>query len=134
MVKTCGPTVASNHGAYRRESNLSLCPVSIVSITVSEFRGVCLVTARTQIFSLWISCRRKRQKGMMKTLSAEESKTLYALLKSEQRPLDEIASDFNSKFPPARQFVACSSLVLLLQAMCSQFLSLSLARSLYIYL
>ncbi|XP_062158893.1 uncharacterized protein LOC133866398 isoform X2 [Alnus glutinosa] len=52
---------------------------------------------------------------MMKTLSADESKTLYALLKSEQMPLDEIASDFISKFPLARQFVACSSLVLLLQ-------------------
>jgi hypothetical protein len=53
---------------------------------------------------------------MMKTLSAEESKTLYALLKSEQTPFDEIASDFNSKFPHARHFVSCSSLVLLLQA------------------
>jgi hypothetical protein len=52
---------------------------------------------------------------MMKTLSAEESKTLYALLKSEQTPFDEIASDFNSKFPHARHFVSCSSLVLLLQ-------------------
>jgi len=85
-----------------------------------------LVTARTRIFSLWVSGRRKRQKGMMKTLSADESKTLYALLKSEQRPLDEIASDFISKFPLARHFVACSSLVLLLQAMCSRFLSLAL--------
>ncbi|XP_030941212.1 CCR4-NOT transcription complex subunit 11 isoform X2 [Quercus lobata] len=52
---------------------------------------------------------------MMKTLNADESKTLYALLKSEQSPIDEIAADFNSKFPRARHFVACSSLVLLLQ-------------------
>lgn len=55
----------------------------------------------------------------MKTLNADESKTLYALLKSEQSPIDEIAADFNSKFPRARHFVACSSLVLLLQAILS---------------
>ena len=34
MVKTCGSTVASNHGANCRESNLSLCPVLIVGIRV----------------------------------------------------------------------------------------------------
>ncbi|XP_040996381.1 CCR4-NOT transcription complex subunit 11 isoform X2 [Juglans microcarpa x Juglans regia] len=52
---------------------------------------------------------------MMKTLNTEESMTIYALLKAEQTPLDEIASDFKSKLPSARHFVACSSLVSLLQ-------------------
>ncbi|KAF5469680.1 hypothetical protein F2P56_013735 [Juglans regia] len=52
---------------------------------------------------------------MMKTLNTEESMTIYTLLKAEQRPLDEIASDFKSKLPSARHFVACSSLVFLLQ-------------------
>lgn len=59
----------------------------------------------------------------MKTLNTEESMMIYALLKAEQRPLDEIASDFKSKLPSARHFVACSSLVFLLQAMSPQFLS-----------
>lgn len=50
-------------------------------------------------------------------LTGDESKALMALLRAEQRPLDEIVSDFNTGFPHAlRQFTACISLSTLLQA------------------
>ncbi|KAJ4829640.1 hypothetical protein Tsubulata_035699 [Turnera subulata] len=46
----------------------------------------------------------------------EETSLLYSLLRSEQRPLDEIAAEFTSKIPPPRFFPVCASLSLLLQA------------------
>ncbi|KAF3444195.1 hypothetical protein FNV43_RR13885 [Rhamnella rubrinervis] len=60
-------------------------------------------------------------------LSADESATLAALLGADQRPLDEIVSDFNSRFPHTlRQFIACFSLSTLLQASNSIYAVLSL--------
>ena len=50
-------------------------------------------------------------------LSADESKTLYSLLRAEERPLDQIISDFNSSFPHSLpRFIACFSLSTVLQA------------------
>ncbi|XP_015868245.2 uncharacterized protein LOC107405673 isoform X1 [Ziziphus jujuba] len=52
----------------------------------------------------------------MMVLSADESKTLFSLLKANQRPLIDIFSDFNSAFSHSqRQFIACFSLCTLLQ-------------------
>lgn len=49
-------------------------------------------------------------------LSAEESVTLYSLLKSEQRPLDDVIADFNSKISRPHHFTVCSNIVWLLEA------------------
>ncbi|KAJ7975535.1 CCR4-NOT transcription complex subunit 11 [Quillaja saponaria] len=51
----------------------------------------------------------------MRKLSAEESQSLYSLLKEEQRSLDEIVADFNSKIPRHHHFTVCSYLVMLLE-------------------
>ncbi|XP_059656221.1 uncharacterized protein LOC132303128 isoform X2 [Cornus florida] len=49
-------------------------------------------------------------------ISIEESKTLLSLLNGgDQRPFDEIITDFNSKFPRALYFRLCSSLSILLE-------------------
>ncbi|PON35589.1 CCR4-NOT transcription complex subunit [Parasponia andersonii] len=52
-------------------------------------------------------------------LSADESKTLYNLLRGSERPLDQIISDFNSTFPRSSaslpHSIACFSLSTLLQ-------------------
>ncbi|KAF7813359.1 CCR4-NOT transcription complex subunit 11 [Senna tora] len=44
----------------------------------------------------------------VRRLSAEESKALYSLLKAEQRPLDDVIADFNSKIPRNHHFTFCS--------------------------
>ncbi|CAN4105517.1 unnamed protein product [Withania somnifera] len=50
-------------------------------------------------------------------LGKEESNTLLTLLKAgDDRPFDEIVADFVSSFPPHRQFFACVSLALILDA------------------
>ncbi|XP_037491638.1 uncharacterized protein LOC105647034 [Jatropha curcas] len=48
-------------------------------------------------------------------LSFEESNVVHSLLTSEQRPMDEIVSEFTSKFGRARFFSVCNSLLLLLE-------------------
>ncbi|KAI9165550.1 hypothetical protein LWI28_016122 [Acer negundo] len=48
-------------------------------------------------------------------LSQEESGRVFALLKSEHRPVEEIVSDFTSKFPRHHHFAICYSLLLLLE-------------------
>ncbi|XP_058209901.1 uncharacterized protein LOC131322556 isoform X1 [Rhododendron vialii] len=49
-------------------------------------------------------------------VSEQQSESLMSLLNAgEHRPLDEIVSDFNSKFPGLLRFVLCSSLSLLLE-------------------
>jgi hypothetical protein len=59
------------------------------------------------------------------TLGFEDSKVVFGLLRAEQRPLEEIVSDFNSTFSNGRQFIPCFSLSILLQV------SLSLSLSLF---
>ncbi|VVA32330.1 PREDICTED: CCR4-NOT mRNAion complex subunit [Prunus dulcis] len=49
------------------------------------------------------------------TLGFEESKAVFGLLRAEQRPLEEIVSDFNSFFSHGRQFIPCFSISILLQ-------------------
>ncbi|KAI9087844.1 hypothetical protein K1719_030174 [Acacia pycnantha] len=51
----------------------------------------------------------------IRKLSAEESLTLYSLLKSEQRPLDDVIADFNSKISRPHHFTVCSNIVWLLE-------------------
>ncbi|XP_028756504.1 CCR4-NOT transcription complex subunit 11 [Neltuma alba] len=51
----------------------------------------------------------------IRKLSAEESLTLYSLLKSEQRPLDDVIADFNSKISRQHHFTVCSNIVWLLE-------------------
>ncbi|KAI4351931.1 hypothetical protein L6164_006230 [Bauhinia variegata] len=51
----------------------------------------------------------------MRRLTAEESQTTYSLLKAEQRPIDEIVAEFNSKIPGQHHFIFCSYLVMLLE-------------------
>ncbi|KAM2698258.1 hypothetical protein EV1_037288 [Malus domestica] len=48
-------------------------------------------------------------------LGFEESKAVFGLLRAEQRPIEEIVSEFNSIFSHGRQFIPCFSLSLLLQ-------------------
>ncbi|KAJ4727367.1 CCR4-NOT transcription complex subunit 11 [Melia azedarach] len=48
-------------------------------------------------------------------LSQEESGCVFAMLKSEQRPVEEIVSGFISKFPRHRHFAICNTLSILLQ-------------------
>ncbi|XP_050378090.1 uncharacterized protein LOC126795292 [Argentina anserina] len=49
------------------------------------------------------------------TLGFEDSKVVFNLLRAEQRPLDEIVSDFASIFSHGRQFIPSFSLSVLLQ-------------------
>uniref|UniRef100_A0A7N0SVW8 CCR4-NOT transcription complex subunit 11 n=1 Tax=Kalanchoe fedtschenkoi TaxID=63787 RepID=A0A7N0SVW8_KALFE len=49
-------------------------------------------------------------------IGMEESASLMALLKSEQRPLEEITADFTSNFPRSLHFNVCCSLALLLES------------------
>ncbi|KAF5751749.1 CCR4-NOT transcription complex subunit 11 [Tripterygium wilfordii] len=51
----------------------------------------------------------------MTSLSFDESKTLFALLKAEQSPIHEIVSDFISRFPSHRLIHVCHALSLLLE-------------------
>ncbi|KAK1310338.1 hypothetical protein QJS10_CPA08g01210 [Acorus calamus] len=48
-------------------------------------------------------------------LGVQESTALFALLGSDQRPLDEISTDFASKFPGDSHFRVCNSLAILLE-------------------
>ncbi|CAN1338002.1 CCR4-NOT transcription complex subunit 11 [Linum perenne] len=57
---------------------------------------------------------------MRKSLTAEESQFLLSLLRSDQRPLDEIAAEFSTKFPSHRLFTLSTSLLLLLEAACDE--------------
>ncbi|CAN0901340.1 Organic cation/carnitine transporter 7 [Linum grandiflorum] len=52
---------------------------------------------------------------MRRSLTAEESQLLLTLLRSDQRPLDEIAAELSNKFPSHRLFTLSTSLVLLLE-------------------
>ncbi|KAG7011101.1 CCR4-NOT transcription complex subunit 11 [Cucurbita argyrosperma subsp. argyrosperma] len=53
---------------------------------------------------------------MMMSLTVDESRTLYSLLAGgEHRSFLDIISDFTSKIPRTRHFVACYSLVILLE-------------------
>ncbi|CAL1408620.1 unnamed protein product [Linum trigynum] len=52
---------------------------------------------------------------MRKSLTAEESQFLLTLLRSDQRPLDEIVAEFSAKFPRHRLFTLSASLLLLLE-------------------
>ena len=53
---------------------------------------------------------------MMMSLTVDESRTLYSLLAGgDHRSFLDIISDFNSKIPRTRHFVACYSLVILLE-------------------
>ncbi|KAK1287651.1 hypothetical protein QJS10_CPB19g00103 [Acorus calamus] len=48
-------------------------------------------------------------------LGVQESTALFALLGGDQRPLDEISTDFASKFPGDSHFRVCNSLAILLE-------------------
>ncbi|KAK9110895.1 hypothetical protein Scep_018414 [Stephania cephalantha] len=48
-------------------------------------------------------------------IGTQDSKELLSLINADQRPLDEIVSDFISIFKPSLQFKACCSLALLLE-------------------
>ncbi|KAK9110845.1 hypothetical protein Sjap_018905 [Stephania japonica] len=48
-------------------------------------------------------------------IGTQDSKELLSLINADQRPLDEIVSDFISIFKPSLQFKACCSLTLLLE-------------------
>ncbi|CAN7067819.1 hypothetical protein HID58_038961 [Brassica napus] len=49
-------------------------------------------------------------------MNMEETATVWSLLKSDLRPIEDVVAEFNSKFPRDRRFTACNSLSLLLQA------------------
>ncbi|KAK9175033.1 hypothetical protein WN944_027038 [Citrus x changshan-huyou] len=49
-------------------------------------------------------------------LSQEESGRIFEMLKSQEKPVEEIVSDLISTFPRHRHFVLCTTLSLLLQA------------------
>ncbi|XP_021889832.1 CCR4-NOT transcription complex subunit 11 isoform X2 [Carica papaya] len=48
-------------------------------------------------------------------MNKEETEKIVSLLKSEQRPIEEIFAEFNSRFPRLRHFVICFSLCQILQ-------------------
>ncbi|WJZ92304.1 hypothetical protein VitviT2T_011307 [Vitis vinifera] len=48
-------------------------------------------------------------------IKVEESSVLFSLLNAENQALDEIMTDFNSKFPRIRHFRLCTSLLMLLE-------------------
>ena len=50
------------------------------------------------------------------SMNMEETATVWSLLKSDLRPIEDVVAEFNSKFPRDRRFNACNSLSLLLQA------------------
>ncbi|KAH0860547.1 hypothetical protein HID58_088808 [Brassica napus] len=50
------------------------------------------------------------------SMNMEETATVWSLLKSDLRPIEDVVAEFNSKFPRDRRFTACNSLSLLLQA------------------
>ncbi|CAM8987017.1 unnamed protein product [Rhodiola kirilowii] len=54
--------------------------------------------------------------GEKEMIGMDESASLMALLNSEQRPLEEIMADFNSKFPRSLHFNVFCSLALLLES------------------
>lgn len=49
-------------------------------------------------------------------MNIEETATVWSLIKSDLRPIEDVVAEFNSKFPRDRHFTACYSLSLLLQA------------------
>lgn len=65
-------------------------------------------------------------------LSQEESGCVFAMLKSEQRPVEEIVSGFIPKFPRHRHFAICNTLSILLQVINSFFLCIYIFLSIYI--
>ncbi|KAJ4964639.1 hypothetical protein NE237_016488 [Protea cynaroides] len=48
-------------------------------------------------------------------IDLQDSKTLFSLLNLDQRPFEEIISDFSRKFPPEMRFRVCCSLAVLLE-------------------
>ncbi|KAJ4882545.1 hypothetical protein Rs2_32638 [Raphanus sativus] len=48
-------------------------------------------------------------------MNIEETATVWSLIKSDLRPIEDVVAEFNSKFPRDRHFAACYSLSLLLQ-------------------
>jgi hypothetical protein len=64
------------------------------------------------------------------TLSFEEMNLLYSLLRSEQRPIDEIVTEFINNINRSRSSTLSASLSLLLQASNASSLSLSLLLNL----
>lgn len=65
-------------------------------------------------------------------IKVEESSVLFSLLNAENQALDEIMTDFNSKFPRIRHFRLCTSLLMLLEVSSNQ--TLTLLISLYPFL
>ncbi|GAU41498.1 hypothetical protein TSUD_13800 [Trifolium subterraneum] len=51
----------------------------------------------------------------IRKLSFEESRSLYSLIRQDQRPLNEILADFKSTVPHSRHFTLCSYIVMILQ-------------------
>lgn len=51
----------------------------------------------------------------IRKLSFEESRSLYSLIKQDQRSLNEILSEFKSTIPHSRHYTFCSYLLILLQ-------------------
>jgi hypothetical protein len=62
------------------------------------------------------------------TLSFEEMNLLYSLLRSEQRPIDEIVTEFINNINRSRSSTLSASLSLLLLASNASSLSLSLTE------
>ncbi|XP_038901186.1 CCR4-NOT transcription complex subunit 11 isoform X2 [Benincasa hispida] len=63
-----------------------------------------------------ISNKEVKRGSMKMSLTADESRTLYSLLAGgDHRSFTDIVADFTSKIPRTRQFVACYSLVILLE-------------------
>ncbi|KAF2611372.1 hypothetical protein F2Q70_00007593 [Brassica cretica] len=52
----------------------------------------------------------------MTIMKMEETAVVWTLLQSDLRPIQDVLSEFNSKFPRSRYFPVCSSLSILLQA------------------
>ncbi|KAF2611365.1 hypothetical protein F2Q70_00007594 [Brassica cretica] len=52
----------------------------------------------------------------MTIMKMEETAAVWTLLQSDLRPIQDVLSEFNSKFPRSRYFPVCSSLSILLQA------------------
>lgn len=57
-----------------------------------------------------------QQQGTMTILKMEETAIVWTLLQSDLRPIQDVLTEFNSKFPRPRYFTVCSALSMLLQA------------------
>ncbi|CAH8381492.1 unnamed protein product [Eruca vesicaria subsp. sativa] len=57
----------------------------------------------------------QRGRSTAMILKIQETATVLSLLQSDLRPIQDVLSEFNSKFSPSRHFAVCNSLSMLLQ-------------------